>query len=142
MQLKMTAAEVEAVIREALPMARMSPFTVEEVSPGYARTRMSYADWMLRPGGSLAGPVLMLAADGAMYAAVMSHIGPEVMAVTANMNMNFLARPKPVDLISECKLLKLGRRLAVCEVSLYSEGEPRELVCHVTGSYALPPKAA
>ncbi|HLD64460.1 MAG TPA: PaaI family thioesterase, partial [Pseudomonas sp.] len=60
------------------------------------------------------------------------------MAVTANLNINFLARPAPVDLLAEARILRLSRRQAVCEVSLYSLGAEDDLVAHVTGTYALP----
>lgn len=137
LELKLGIAEIETLIANGLPMAQQSKFCIEELKPGYVRTRLTYADWMLRPGNSLAGPVLMLAADGAMYALVLAHVGAELMAVTADMNMRFLSRPGPVDLIAEARLLKLGRRLAVMEVTLSSAGSTLP-VAHITGSYVLP----
>jgi uncharacterized protein (TIGR00369 family) len=140
MDLKMTAQQVEDLIH--LGFASKRKFViVEEVRENFARTRVPYRDSMLRPGGTLSGPALFTATDIAMYALVLSHIGPQLMAVTANLNMNFLARAKPGDIIAEARMLKLGRRLAVMEVSLYTTAEPELLVAHVTGSYALPAKA-
>ena len=55
-----------------------------------------------------------------------------------NLNINFLVKPRPVDLLAEARILRLSRRQAVCEVSLYSAGNENELVAHVTGTYALP----
>jgi uncharacterized protein (TIGR00369 family) len=115
---------------------------VEAAQPGLVRVRIPYRESMLRPGGVLSGPALFAAADTGMYALVLSHVGPELMAVTANFNMNFLAKAKPGDIIAECKLLKLGRRLAVMEAALYSTADPAILVAHMTGSYALPSKPA
>lgn len=135
----MTAQEVEDLIHHGFA-AKKKFLSIEEVRPGYARVRMPYRDWMLRPGNVLSGPALFTATDTAMYALVLSHIGPELMAVTANLNMNFLAKAKPGHIIAESRMLKLGRRLAVMEVSLYSSAEPETLVAHVTGSYALPAK--
>ena len=77
-------------------------------------------------------------ADAAMYAVVLGRLGRVEMAVTANLNINFLARPKPVDLLAEACILRLSRRQAVCEVRLYSQDEEGDLVAHVTGTYALP----
>lgn len=132
------AATVEAIIRDGLPMSAFAKFEVTGIEPGVAHLRMPYADWMIRPGGSVAGPALMLMADAAMYAVVLVHIGPQMMAVTANLTINFLSRPKPVAVRAEGRLLKLGRRLAMIEVRMFSEGDNDTLVAHVTGSYALP----
>jgi uncharacterized protein (TIGR00369 family) len=141
MDLKMTAQQVEDLIHMGFQSKRKF-FTVEEVRENYARGRLLYRDSMLRPGGTLSGPALFTATDMAMYVLILSHIGPELMAVTANLNMNFLARGKPGDIVAEAKMLKLGQRLAVMEVSLYSAAEPETLVAHVTGSYARPAKKA
>ena len=131
------AAAVQAVIHDALPMATYASFSVETIAPGLATIRLPYRDWMVRPGGTVAGPVLMLAADTAMYAVILAHIGAQLMAVTANININFLSRPKPVAVIAEGRILKLGRRLAIVEVLMYSEGDDT-LIAQATGSYALP----
>ncbi|HSW12721.1 MAG TPA: PaaI family thioesterase [Solimonas sp.] len=135
MDLKLREPEVETLIRNGLPSLSDGGFSVEEVRQGYARVRLAYNSNMLRPGNVLSGPTLFTAADLAMYALVLSHIGPELMAVTANLNINFLSKARPGDVIGEAKLLKLGRRLAVMEVALSAGGE---VVAHVTGSYALP----
>lgn len=131
------AAEVERIICAGLPMSSFAQMAVTEVNPGSATIRIPFRDWMIRPGGTIAGPVLMLAADSAMYAVILAHIGDQVMAVTANLNINFLSRPRPVDVVAEGRILKLGRRLAIVEVLIKSDGDDT-LVAHVTGSYALP----
>jgi len=94
---------------------------------------------MLRPGHLVAGPALFTAADAAMYALVMAHIGPVVMSVTANMNLHFLNAAPEGDIVAEAKLLRLGMRMAVMEVALFT-GPDRTFVAHVTGTYALPRK--
>lgn len=131
------AAAVEKIIYDALPMASFASFSVTDIGPGLAIVRLPYRDWMVRPGGTVAGPVLMLAADTAMYAVVLAHVGAQLMAVTANLNINFLNRPKPVAVIAEGRILKLGRRLAIVEVLMRSEGDDR-LIAQASGSYALP----
>ncbi len=136
MELKLSATEVEALIRGGLVSA--SSIVVDAVAPGVARVRMPYKDSMIRPGNVLSGPSMFAAADLAMYALVLSHLGPLLMAVTSNLNINFLNKAKPGDLIAEARLLKLGRRLVVMEVNLYSSADPALCVAHVTGSYALP----
>lgn len=137
MELKLDAPQVEALIRGGLAVAGRSGLCIEEVRPGYARVRLPYHEKMLRPGNVISGPTLFTAADTAMYALVLSHIGPQLMAVTADLNIRFLNKARPGDVVGEAKLLKLGRRLAVMEVSLTTGGDPQP-VAHVTGSYALP----
>ena len=137
LNLKMTAQEVEGLIQRGF--ATKTPFLkIEELQPGRVRARIPYRDSMLRPGNILSGPALFTAADIAMYALVLSHIGPQLMAVTSNLNMNFVNKGVPGDILADGRLLKLGRRTAVMEVSLYSAAAPETLVTHVTGSYALP----
>jgi uncharacterized protein (TIGR00369 family) len=76
-------------------------------------------------------------ADFAMYVAVFSAVGRQPLAVTTNLNINFLRKPAPTDLIAEAKLLKVGKRLAVGEVTIYSDGS-NEPVAHVTSTYSIP----
>lgn len=99
--------------------------------------RVPFQGRLVRPGGTVSGPTIMALADAAMYAAVLGRLGRVEMAVTSNLNINFLAKPKPVDLVAEARILRLSRRQAVCEVELFSVGAD-ELVAHVTGTYALP----
>jgi acyl-coenzyme A thioesterase PaaI-like protein len=78
-----------------------------------------------------------------MYVAVLSAIGRVELAVTTNLNCNFLRRPKPGAVVAECRLIKLGKRLAYGEVSLFSEGdEAQGPVAHVTATYSIPPDAS
>jgi uncharacterized protein (TIGR00369 family) len=133
------AKDVENLIRQWVPMAEDIDLRVEEVREGYARICIPFSEKNLRPGGTVSGPVMMAAGDTAMYAAIIASLGEIAMAVTSNLNINFMQRPKPVDLIAEATILKLGKRMAFCEVGLRSKGS-EELVAHVTGSYSLPPK--
>jgi acyl-coenzyme A thioesterase PaaI-like protein len=81
---------------------------------------------------------MMALADFSMYVAVLAAIGPAPLAVTINLNINFLRRPAPRDLVAEARLLKLGMRLAMGEVTIRSEGQS-EPVAHVTSTYSIPP---
>ncbi|CAM5215862.1 Phenylacetic acid degradation protein OS=Bosea thiooxidans OX=53254 GN=ARD30_00970 PE=4 SV=1 [Bosea thiooxidans] len=102
-----------------------------------ARMRCDYHEKHLRPGGTISGPTMMALADLALYAAILAQIGPVALAVTTNLSFNFLRKPGQAALIGEAKLLKLGKRLAVGEVRLFSQGES-EIVCHATGTYSIP----
>lgn len=137
----LTAADIDAVIRQGLPAAESSGFRVEAVTADGVTCRMVHSASQLRPGGTLSGPTMMALADAAMYAVVMSRLGRLEMAVTQNININFLARPRPADLIALASVLKLGRRTVVMDVKIFSEGKP-DLVAHATGTYSLPPSLA
>ena len=138
---RITVQEVNRICEESLPWAIMMGFEIEDIGKGTCRVRLPQRDEFLRPGGTVNGPALMSLADYGMYVAVMSRIGPVEMAVTTSLNCNFLRRPKPGAVIADCRLLKLGKRLAYGEVSLYSEGAEAEgLVAHVTATYSIPPE--
>jgi uncharacterized protein (TIGR00369 family) len=134
---KMTAAEIEAVIQNSLPAAMKSGIRVDSVDGAIARIRLPFRASMLRPGNRVSGPTLFAAADTAMYACVMAHIGPQVMAVTADMSLHFLRSARPGDVVAEARMVKLGRRLAVMEVQVRS-GDEAEPAVLATGTYALP----
>lgn len=134
----LNAQEIEDSIKEWVPMASDIGLKVEEVRQGYARIRIPFQDKHLRPGGTISGPVMMTAGDTAMYVAILGSLGEMAMAVTSNLNINFLKRPDQLDLIAEANIIKLGKRIAFCEVGIRCEGS-EELVAHVTGSYSLPP---
>ncbi|MBI1778779.1 MAG: PaaI family thioesterase [Proteobacteria bacterium] len=132
-------AAFDELIRRELPFAAESGIKVEKLEAGAARVRLPVHGRLLRPGGTISGPAMMGLADFTMYAVVMSRLGPAKHVVTTNLNANFLRRPAPVDLIAEGRLIKLGKRLAYGEVTLYSEGDD-EPVCHVTSTYSIPPQ--
>lgn len=134
--LKLTGPQVEDLIHMGFGGKKF--LAIESLEPGRARVRMPYRESMLRPGRVLSGPALFAAADTAMYALILSHVGPQMMAVTSNLNMNFLNKAQPGDIIADARALKFGRRLVVMEVHLYSSAAPETMVAHVTGSYALP----
>ncbi len=111
--------------------------TIERVDYGNVRVRRAYHADFLRPGGTISGPTMMELADFAMYVAVFSAIGAQPLAVTTNLNINFLRKPAQADLLADAKLLKVGKRLAVGEVAIYSDGAD-EPVAHVTSTYSIP----
>ncbi|HEX2136404.1 MAG TPA: PaaI family thioesterase [Microvirga sp.] len=139
MQPIMTVAELESFLDREFPQIHHGgrSYHVEAVGPLTARVRMDYHERHIRPGGTLSGPAMMALADLTLYLAILAHIGPVALAVTTNLSFNFLRKPERRGLVAECRLLKLGRRLAVGEVSIFSEGGS-EVVCHATGTYSIP----
>ena len=134
---RVTPAEFEVFSREHLPFAHVYGAVITEIGHGTAKIRVPFRDEFLRPGGTLNGPLMMAAADLGMYAAVLGAIGLEALAVTTQLSINFLRKPAPATLLGEARILKLGKKLAVGEVELFTEGSP-EMVAHVVCTYALP----
>jgi uncharacterized protein (TIGR00369 family) len=135
----LTVAELEAFLRAEFPQVfnAESGVSIEDAWHGGARVRQAWRDTFIRPGGTISGPTMMALADFAMYVAVLAAIGPVGLAVTTSLNINFLRKPGRADLLAEAKLMKLGKRLAVGEVSLTSAGSD-DIVAHVTATYSIP----
>ena len=130
-----TREEIAAFMAQAFPSSR---FSIEEAGNRTATIRRPVTQDDLRPGDTVSGPTLMALADTALYVAIHATLGITPHAVTSNMNIHFLRRP-PADraLVAACRLLRVGRTLAVGEVSITSEGD-EDPVAHVVGSYAIP----
>lgn len=139
-ELAMTGGEVEAFLDEVFPRRDESwpPIHIEHLAPFEARLRMEFRETILRPGGTISGPAMFKLADFGIYVAILAMIGPVALTVTTNFTINFLRRPLQKDLVAEVRILKLGRRLAVAEVALYSEGQDA-MAAHATGTYSIPP---
>jgi len=117
-----------------------SPYSVDEVrEDGDVRLRLPVAHAHIRPGGTISGPALMAIADGAAWAAVLSHRGPDLSPVSTSLHIDFLRKPDPDDLIADGVVLRLGRTLAVIEVSIRSAGTEK-LVAKAQVTYAIPPE--
>ena len=136
---RITAAQFEAIMREQLPFAQAMGVEVVELTAERAVFRLPYKSDFLRPGGTIGGPLLMALADLALYGAVMAALGPVVQAVTTSLTINFLRLPPPADITAQARLIKVGKRLAVGTVELFSAEDP-DMVAHVTGTYSLPPR--
>lgn len=135
----MTRDEVEAFLDREFPQIHAAGrvLSVEAVGAMSARMRCLWRAQNIRPGGTISGPTLMALADMALYVAILAQIGPVGLAVTTSLNFNFMRKPGRADLIADCRLLKLGKRLAVGEVSIVSDGSA-DIVCHATGTYSIP----
>lgn len=134
---KLDAAGVNALLETAFPGIAAGGPQVTEVTPGRVRLVRPYGDGLLRPGGVISGPTLMSLADTAAYALVLAHAGDQLMAVTSQLNISFLRGAAPGDLTAEAEMLRLGRRLAVCDVRIWTEG-PDRLAAQANVTYALP----
>jgi uncharacterized protein (TIGR00369 family) len=136
---RITIAEFERLAADKLPLVTYFGIRAEVIEAGRVVMRLPSHDDHLRPGGTVSGPVMVALADVAVYALVLGLIGPVELAVTTSLTANFLRRPRAADLTAEARLLKLGKRLAVGDVMIYSDGED-DPVCHVTATYSIPPE--
>lgn len=136
---RMTRDEVDDYLEREFPQIHQDGriFLVEAIGDRTARMRMKAGPRHIRPGGTLSGPSMMTLADLVLYAAILGAIGPVGLAVTTNLSFNFFRKPEPRDLIADCKLLKVGKRLVVGEASLFSDGSS-DVVCHAVGTYSVP----
>jgi uncharacterized protein (TIGR00369 family) len=135
---KITKTQFTALMAEEIPWAVESGIRAARFGRGRAVLRQPFDATMLRPGGTISGPAMMALADLTMYATLLSAIGTVKLAVTTSFNINFLRRPFPGALLAEGKVIKLGKRLAVMEVTIHSEGHA-DPVAHATGTYSIPP---
>lgn len=135
----MTIPELEAFLAEVFPQV-CDQFGVEEITEDGIVIRLRVGHEHLRPGGTVSGPSMFGLADVAVYLSVLSRIGPKALAVTTNCSIDFMRKPAAeTDLIAYCKLLKLGKVLAVGDALIYSDGGAAA-VCRATLTYSIPPK--
>ena len=97
----------------------------------------SMSEQSMRPGGFVSGPTQMALADHIAYAVIFTRLGITPMALTSNLNIDFL-RPLQGDIVHvEGKMIKLGRFLAVIAVKLRGK-DSEKLSSRATVTYALP----
>jgi uncharacterized protein (TIGR00369 family) len=134
----MTAEELRRFVEAEFPQAPPG-ISVESVDDTTIRVRQKTLDQHLRPGGTISGPTLMAMVDFGFYLLLLSRLGPVALAVTTNLNINFMRKPDPGHLVGEGRLLKLGKTLAVGDFMIWNEGE-KDPVAHATVTYSIPPK--
>lgn len=133
----MNAQELSAFLVTEFPQFQCE---ILGVTAEQAVVKQVINDTHLRPGGTVSGPTMMALADVALYVAILSKIGPVALAVTTDFTCHFLNKPVAnKDLVAKASLLKLGKRLVIGEVSIFSEGQP-EPVAHVVATYSIPVK--
>ena len=141
MQPVMTLAEIHAFLETDFPQIHTDGrvFEVVAVGDGGAAMRFDPNERHLRPGGTVSGPSMFTLADVAAYVAILAHIGPVALAVTTSLTINFLRLPKPEPMLCTCRLLKLGKRLAVVD-ALITQESVEGAVAQATATYSIPPR--
>ncbi|MCP4187457.1 MAG: PaaI family thioesterase [Gammaproteobacteria bacterium] len=134
---KVSVEQFNQIMTSELPWGAEAGLLLESIEYGKAVMRLPYRKNSTRPGGTISGPHMMTLADANMFAVVLSMIGEVKLAVTTSFNINFLRKPQETDLVGVGSIIKLGKRLAVIEVSIYSDDD---IVAHATGTYSIPPQ--
>ena len=139
MTIKITKDEMMPYLDQVFPQVR-GMFGIDRLDEDLLVMRLFEDEKHLRPGGTVSGPAMFALADVAAYVATMARIGQEALAVTTNCSIDFMRKPESgKDVLAECRVLKLGRALSVCDVLLYSEGMA-EPVARANLTYSIPPK--
>ena len=134
----MTVEELQDLLDNAFPGTRV-PYVIEEITDDSVRMVQRIDISNSRPGGTVSGPTLMALADCAAWMVIMGQIGPIDLSVTTSLHIDFLRKPELVDVEAVATLLKLGKRLAVAEVSMYSVGS-EAVVAKAQVTYSIPPR--
>jgi uncharacterized protein (TIGR00369 family) len=132
----MSKIDLENFLEKEFPQVSNN-FKILNTKPNSLSMLMHISDEHLRPGGTVSGPTMFLLADVSFYLATLSIIGPKSLTVTTNCSINFLRKPNISDLISETRVLKIGKTLSVGDVLIYSEGI-KEPVAHASLTYSIP----
>ncbi|MGB7287365.1 MAG: PaaI family thioesterase [Salaquimonas sp.] len=135
----MTAAELSEYVETVFSQSTMYNWAVQELREGAITVVMKTGESDIRPGGTVSGPTMFALADIAAYMLILGHIGKVALAVTTSLNINFLSKPEPGDLVAIARLIKLGKRLAVCEIWI-SSGHSDVIVAQATATYSIPPR--
>lgn len=137
--MQMTIAELQSFMAREFPQMAPLNMKVEAFDGDMLRLSLPVGEAQLRPGGTVSGPTMMTLADCAAYLLLLGQIGPVALAVTTNLNINFLRKPEPKTLSAEARMLKRGKTLAIMEIGIFSEGVEDGPVAHATLTYAIPP---
>ncbi|CAN5286450.1 PaaI family thioesterase [soil metagenome] len=135
--LVLDAAGVHAYVAAVWPEAAARfDGSVLQLRPGFVRFRRATAERHVRPGGTIAGPVLMAAVDEAAYALVLAHLGDAALAVTSHLSVEFLRRPQVGTLLVDVEMLKLGRTQVTMSARVHVDDPDSPTVAAATIIYS------
>ncbi len=119
---------------DQMDFVRFYGLQIQTLEPNRCVTKIAYQKQLERPGGIVAGPAFLLAADVTFWLALVGELGVETPLVTANLQSAFLNPCREQDIWCEAKIIKFGRRL------IYGSAECRndrgDLFTHHTVTYA------
>ncbi len=137
---EITEAELDEIVAASIPWVNDLGLKVEAIGEGTCRARLAYDDRKVRPGGTVAGPMLVALASYAAYVAVLSVAGRVELAAVINQSANFF-KGSSGDVIAEAKVLNRGKRLVTTETRMLAAdpapGAPGALLAQVMATYSL-----
>jgi uncharacterized protein (TIGR00369 family) len=133
----LSTEELQSIVVDAFPTAGVP--RIESVDGHTLVMSLGVSERNVRPGGTLSGPTMMTLADSAAWLVILANIGPVLLAVTTSLHIDFLRKPALADLMARARILKLGQRLAVVDVELFSRDET-DLVAKAQVTYSIPPR--
>lgn len=141
MSLAMNKEELTEYLAQVFPQVHKD-FVVMDLTDDTITMRLIVEDRHLRPGGTVSGPSMFGLADVCVYSMVLARKGRQSLAVTTNSSIDFLRKPAGgADMIAKCRLLKLGRSLAVGDVLMFSDGHDAP-VARASMTYSIPPEGS
>ena len=136
MKIQLPMPELQDYLYTIYPQTQ-ERFYIEQLEEGELVMSMKTKMEDIRPGGTISGPSLFTLVDCAFYALVLSVIGKKPLAVTSNLNINFLRKPAQEKVLCRTRILKLGKKLCVGDALVYSQ---KQIVVQATITYAIPSK--
>jgi uncharacterized protein (TIGR00369 family) len=115
---------------------------IEELEEHRLLARRRADAMSMRPGGSWSGSAQMSLVDSVGFLMSIAHMPPGSDAMTTDLTMQFLRPPPSGDLLTEVRVLRMGRRTSVLDVEILSDGLSGGPVTHATISFALRPATA
>lgn len=141
MALALNREELSQYLAEVFPQVR-EDFAIDDLTEDTITMRLLTAERHLRPGGTISGPSMFALADVCVYAMVLARLGRQALAVTTSCSMDFMRKPEGnAQMIAQCRLLKLGRSLAVGDILMFSEGSDKP-VARASMTYSIPPQGS
>jgi uncharacterized protein (TIGR00369 family) len=135
---KISEAELAEIAAASIPWVSDLGLEIEAVGEGTCRARLPFGPRKVRPGGTVAGPMLVALASYAAYGAVLSAAGRVELAAVISQSATFFAGTKG-DVVAEARVLHRGRRLVATETRLLAVDGAATPLAQVTATYALPP---
>ena len=124
--------ELERTLATA-PFAEIYGFVLVSIEEDSCTLRIPFRPDFERPGGIIAGPVYMAAADVSMWLAIKARYGDES-SLTSSMVTHFVGRGRRSDVLCRARIVRAGRRL-IFGVAECSSSDGGALLSHHTVTY-------
>jgi uncharacterized protein (TIGR00369 family) len=134
---EITEQELDEIVAASIPWVGDLGLEVEAIGDGTCRARLPFGPRKVRPGGTVAGPMLLALASYAAYVAVLSVAGRVEQAAVVTQHASFF-KGTAGDVIAEAAVVNRGGRLVATETRLRAADPAGTLLAQVTATYSLP----